>query len=234
MQNVKAAQAYEEMLMEIGICQELTPPTSIPQKGASFNPTCCTDDPNDIVIHDGSHVCWHCGKTVSFTELVYYAPYSSNGKPLGSNNTISFERKRGYKVVKRLVRVNRLEFDPFQGAFEEVYGSEIWRVPERHTAKTETAGRHQRPEMLSPSAESVEDIGIQELLQRNIYTDLPIGRHQAVCQSSGFCRLCHRLSLAARSIHTVTKKRADCTKEYAEHVRYNGFAATKKRSCSIL
>lgn len=91
------ARVYEDLLNEIGIAQPLSEtPSKIPLPNI---PTCCTGDTNDIIILDGAHVCWQCGNTVDFSVYVFYNPYTAAGKPVGHSNTITIERKRGYKSL---------------------------------------------------------------------------------------------------------------------------------------
>lgn len=135
-----AYETYQEMLAEIGIHQELTPQIPETEKvQEKYEPTCCSGDPNDIVIHDGAHICWHCGNTVSYKVLVYYNPYHCSGKPVGWNNTVSFERKRGYKVGLKLVFVNKAEFDPFQRTFAQIYGRQVHGIPQESFEAIEPA-----------------------------------------------------------------------------------------------
>lgn len=113
MENVEAARAYEELLKKVGIDQKLAPPLEENTVPEFADYSCCTNDPNDIIMVGGAYVCWHCGSTVCYKILVYCNPYQQAGKPVGSNTSISFEKKRGYKVLIEFPMINKLEFDPF-------------------------------------------------------------------------------------------------------------------------
>lgn len=55
---------YEALLKAVGIEQQLSPPPEPPSKIPLKNiPVCCTNDANDIIVLDGAHVCWQCGKS---------------------------------------------------------------------------------------------------------------------------------------------------------------------------